>query len=83
MKILDLIEALKRYGIEVQSIGNVGGSIVYTLKGRLPEFPFRSRHTSYDLVAAGKDDFIGLDQIEALLLHFWQGQVVLGDNDGR
>ena len=82
MKLRDLLKALERYDIRVRSVFRCPDrGVVYTLEGRLPEFPFRSRLTSYNLVAAGEDDFIERDRINVLLLYFWQGQSELFASD--
>ena len=82
MKLRDLLKALERYDIRVRSVfRRPDRGVVYTLEGRLPEFPFRSRLTSYDLAAAGENDFIERDRIDALLRHFYQGQAELFASD--
>ena len=82
MKLRDLLKALERYGIRVRSVVRYPDrSVVYTLEGRLPEFPHRSRLILYDLAAAGENDFIGRDRINALLLYFCQGQSELFASD--
>lgn len=78
MKPYDLCRALEPYGIKLRSsIRRSDGKFVRTFEGTLPEFPFRSRLESYDLIVAGEGDFIERDKIEALLLHFYQGQAEL------
>ena len=82
MKLRDLLKALEQYDIRVRSVfRRPDRGVVYTLEGRLPEFPFRSRLTSYNLAAAGENDFIGRDRINALLLYFCQGQSELFASD--
>lgn len=80
MKDRKLIEVLRAHGIaKVRSASDSGGNIVYVLEGRLPEFPFRSRLISYTLVVNAEDHFVKPEEIDALLHHFWQGQVDLPD----
>ena len=79
MNIEELITALSRLGIAELRDNRAAPDGEYRLEGRLPEYPFGGRLTAYNLRVNRQDGFVGTDEIEALLRHFWQGQVELSE----
>jgi hypothetical protein len=81
MNTQDLIDALSRLGIaELRSMNPSEDGITCVFEGRLPSPPFAPRfvlitHT----LNATRDGSVEPDDIESLLLHFWQAQHELRD----